>query len=177
MPIPSHCYQGYVLADTGMLQLQATASLLLKFQLLYCYTTPIHLPVHPAPLSLLPDSSHWSQELLLGQFSALTGNLSRGISKHLPQALKVLPIIVWLVVYTEVIGMCIIGLVDNEDFQIPLVSLPPPCPIEALEPKGRSTDQGEIPAPHPPCCNGVWRAIALNLTSGIYCLNLTKLEH
>lgn len=43
----------------------------------------------------------------------------------------------WLVVYTEVIGVCIIGLVYSEDFQISLVSLP------TLHPDGSSGTESE----------------------------------
>lgn len=48
-----------------------------------------------------------------------------------------------------------------------ILGLPSPFPalMEALEPKGNSTDQGEIPPSPPPILQGwVWRAKASNLT-------------
>lgn len=102
-------------------------------------------------------------------------SLSRGTSKHPPQAQKVLPIIVWLVVYTEVIGVPIIGLVYTEDFQVSLVSLPPPCPDGSLNPKGIA--RGNPPSPSPILQGFIWRDKASNLIPGIYCLKLTEFEH
>lgn len=146
----------------------------------YCIAISRH-PTPSPPSSIVIATKLYSLEPTASAGAILCVNrqsLSRGTSKHPPQAQKVLPIIVWSVVYTEVIDVCIIGLVYTEDFQISLVSLPPPCPDEALEPKGNSTDQGEIPPFPPPILQGwVWRAKASNLTPGIYCLKLTEFEH
>lgn len=100
------------------------------------------------PCSILIATKLYSPEPGAGAILCINRqSVSRGTSKR-PQAQKVLPIIVRLVVYTEVIGVCIIGLVYTEDLQISLVSLPFPCP------DGRSGTQREqhrsrqIPTPH-----------------------------
>lgn len=60
--------------------------------------------------------------------------------------------------------MCIIALLTMKIFRYPWSPFPLPALMEALEPKENSTDQGEIPAPHPPCCNGVCHSIIFNFS-------------
>lgn len=113
----------------------------------YCIVVSLH-PTPSPPTSIVIATKLYSPEPTAagGVIPCINRqSLGRGTSKHLPQAQTVLPIIVRLVVYNEVIDVCIIGLVYTEDFQTSLFSLPPPCLMEALEPKGNSTDQGEIP--------------------------------
>lgn len=87
------------------------------------------IPSPPSPIVTATKLYSLEPTPAVGAILCINGqSLRGGTSKHPPQTQKVLPIIVLLVVYSEVIGVCIIGLVYTEDSQISLVSLPPPFP-------------------------------------------------
>lgn len=114
----------------------------------YCIVISLHSTPNP-PSSIVIATKLYSLEPTDASGVILCINrqsLGRGTSKQPPQAQKVLSIIVRLVVYTEVIGVCIIGLVYIEDFQISLFSLSPPCP-DGRE-QHRSTGNPPLPIPH-----------------------------
>lgn len=120
-----------------------------------------------------PSSIGTAAQLLLTQPRAAAGaipsinghSLSRGTSKHPPQAQKALPISVRWAVYTEVIAVCIIGLAYREDAQISLVTLPLSQPRWKLW-NSKKTTEGKSCLPALILPGWVQRAKASALTPG-----------